>query len=141
MALGLKDLLREPAPIREEGINLCHCGQQPGRNCMPLGTCLRRAGVGLRARRGGCFGLKRLQRILKQSGEGQKIVRTCVHVCARACVHWVRLGSWMLPLCWPSICARARVRACALSAHLLSQILPIYRLAGQIKVGRDTEES
>lgn len=84
MALGLKDLLREPAPIREEGINLCHCGQQPGRNCMPLGTCLRRAGVGVRVRRGGCFGLKRLQRILKQSGAGQKN-RVCMYACTRAC--------------------------------------------------------
>lgn len=29
---------------------------------------------------------------------------------ARARVHWVCLGSWMLPLCWHSICARACVR-------------------------------
>lgn len=57
--------------------------------------------------------LKQLQRILKRPGAEQPppptpctCVRVCV--CARGRVHWVGLGSWMLPLCWPSICARAR---------------------------------
>lgn len=46
MALRLKDLLREPAPIREESNSLRHCGQQPGRNRSWLGPCQKRAGVG-----------------------------------------------------------------------------------------------
>lgn len=129
---GSKDLLREPAPIREEGINLCHCGRQPGCNCRLLGTCLTRAGVGVRARRGCCFWLLRLQRILKRSGAGQKYGSyVCACMRARARVHWVHLGSRMLPLCWSSIC----VSECAQSSLLLFLATPYLPLGWANKSG------
>lgn len=94
MALGLKDLLREPAPFREEGINLCHCEQQPGRNCGSWGWSEDKE-----------RGLLRVEEAAENSKtiwcktkkkKNRAYVCACIRALAR--VHWVLLGSWMLPL-------------------------------------------
>lgn len=83
-------------------------------------------------RRGICFWLLRLQRILKRSDAGQKYGSyVCACIRARARVHWVHLGSRMLPLSWFSIC----VRECAQSAHLLSPATPYLPLGWANKSG------
>lgn len=98
---------------------------------------------------GGTEGKERGLLRVEEAAENSKAIwrgtKNRAYVCACMCTRVCALGPLgkldAASLLAQHLRARARVRACALSAHLLSQILPIYRLAGQIKVGRDTEES